>query len=194
MFTGIIQELAPLFSRKGSRLSILISRSKDKLGDSIALDGVCLTLVKKERRGHKSVLSFDVSQETDKKTSLSFMTTGQSLNIERAMGLQDALGGHIVQGHVDGTGHVEKINSKGENKVIWFKAPKDVMNYIVPKGSIAINGTSLTVNEVKKGMFSVTIIPFTLKHTNLGQLKPKSKVNLEGDIIAKYIAKYTKRK
>lgn len=194
MFSGIIQEICSVFPKSTYRIAIPMRGKKDKLGDSIAINGVCLTVAGVKKNGKIINLLFDLSQETLNKTTLKNFRKGQLVNVERALRVTDALGGHIVQGHVDAVGRITKIQMKGEDRIFWFRAPKPLMKYIVPKGSIAIDGISLTVVKVKKNEFSVALIPFTLEKTNLGKSRVGDQVNLEADVLAKYISKYLKNK
>jgi riboflavin synthase len=193
MFSGIIEDIYKISHISPFRIGVLSKKSSDSNGDSMAINGVCLTVVQSRKSGAHHELWFDLSQETLDKTTLGGFKTGLAVNIERALKVSDALGGHIVQGHVDGVGKVVKIEKRKENWVMWFTAPREIKPFLVPKGSIAIDGVSLTVVKIIKNAFSVALIPFTLTHTNLGKMRVGDKVNLEADVIAKYIRKYTKR-
>jgi riboflavin synthase len=192
MFSGLIQALGKVEGRRGGILTLQAPKMKLKLGDSLAVNGVCLTVMKKAGEGRR--LSFELSEETLARTTLGNLPAGTPVNIERTLTLADGLGGHLVQGHVDGTGTVVKIvPERGGMKTIWFKAPPEILKYIVSKGSVAIDGVSLTVANLKKPQFSVALIPFTLQHTNLGRLRVGQHVNLEADIIGKYVSNYIKK-
>lgn len=193
MFSGIIQTTGKISKIGAGRLWVEIAAKKVNLGDSIALNGVCLTVAKHRRIKNGVEAYFELSQETLDKTTLGKLRVGDRINLEPALTLKDALGGHIVQGHVDGVGTVEKIRPEGEMKTLWFRAPDTIMEYIVPKGSVAVDGVSLTAVEVSSNSFSVALIPYTLDHTNMGRLQVGEAVNLEADIIAKYIMKYVKK-
>ena len=178
MFTGIVQAVGRIVSVKpfvvdGGKLSLTDVR----VGDSICVQGACLTVTRKSGKR----LSFDVSEETLN------CTTGLDrpglVNLEKALRLADRLGGHLVTGHVDGVGLV----TQAKGSVYTFRAPKAVAKYVAPKGSICIDGVSLTVNRVKGAEFEVNLIPHTLKVTTLARLKAGSEVNLEADLVARYV-------
>ena len=154
-----------------------------KLGDSIAVNGTCLTAVKLASDSFRA----DLSPETFRRTNLGDLTTGSPVNLERPLAAGDRMGGHVVQGHVDGTGRVRSFKVEGEGYMFSFNAPKRLMPYIVEKGFISVDGASLTV--VKKGAasFSIAVIPYTLEHTVLGERQKGDRVNLEVDILAKYV-------
>ena len=191
MFTGLVREVGTVTLREGGRLTIEapeIARGA-ALGDSIAIDGVCLTVVARV----DSTLSFDAVPETLSRTALGTLEHGSSVNLEPALRAGDALGGHYVQGHVDGVGTVRSVEPEGEGKRMAFDAPADLLRYIVEKGSIAVSGTSLTVAAVDEGGFEVALIPHTLQATTLGGLEPAQRVNLEADVLAKYVEKLLPR-
>jgi riboflavin synthase len=159
-----------------------------KLGASIAVNGACLTVVKKGRRE----FTVDVSPETLRCTNLEHLRTGSLVNLERPMRLGEQLGGHLVTGHVDAVGRVAAIEKSGEFTFFTLDVPAKFAALLVPKGSVAVDGISLTVNECGKGRFSVAIIPFTLRHTNLRARRVGDKVNIETDLIGKYVQKFVK--
>jgi len=194
MFSGLIQEVGALTRRTAREISVKRSGAKVALGDSVAVNGVCLTVTRRMGMGRTHELSFDLSPETLEKTTLGRLPVGSPVNIETALTMNQALGGHIVQGHVDGVGKLSKIISQGDMKTLWFEAPNEIMPYVVSKGSITVDGVSLTSAGLKKGAFSTALIPFTLDHTTLGRMKIGDRVNLEADIIGKYVAKYLKKK
>jgi riboflavin synthase len=188
MFTGIITAVgnvaAVAVTSGGVRLRIAapdLGLADGQVGESIAVNGVCLTAVVIDGGGFDA----DVSLETLRCTA--GFAAGERVNLERALRLSDRLGGHLVSGHVDGVGAVVSVKAAGDNCVLWFDAPPAVARYIAVKGSIAINGVSLTVNEVKAMQFSVNIIPHTLTATNLGALAAGARVNLEADTVARYV-------
>lgn len=156
-----------------------------KIGDSIAVNGVCLTVVK---MGMESFTA-DVMAETLNKTNLGYLKPGEAVNLERALRLGDRLGGHLVSGHVDGVGSILKLEKKEISTVVFIKAPGEVMRYVIKKGSIAVDGTSLTVVDAGSNYFSVSLIPHTWHQTVLGRKRPGDLVNLECDIIGKYVDK-----
>ncbi len=181
-----MREVGTVESFDGGRLVIAAPETaRDaKLGDSVAIAGVCLTVV----GVHDGRLSFDAVPETLARTSLSRIAPGSEINIEPALRAGDQLGGHYVQGHVDGVGRVRSIG-----ELYWFDAPPELLRYVVEKGSIAVEGTSLTVADTDDEGFAVALIPHTLAVTTLGRLAPKDEVNLEADVLAKYVEKLLPR-
>jgi riboflavin synthase len=189
MFTGLVEDLGTIVEvrPRGNGLEIAI-RTKIPLaevaiGDSIAVNGVCLTAERCEGDRFIAV----AGRETLQKTALAGIRPGERVHLERAMQLGGRLGGHLVQGHVDGVGRVERVEDAGESWVIWLSAPPELARYIAPKGSITIDGVSLTVNEVHGNRFRVNIVPHTRTVTRLGLIGPGDPVNLEVDVIAKYV-------
>jgi len=162
--------------------------SDGKLGESVCINGCCLTAVAFEGQGAQ--WAFQAGSETLAKTNLGALQTGDVVNLERALPADGRLGGHFVQGHVDGVGHVDRSERDGEWVTMWFRAPEPLVAQLVPKGSVAVDGVSLTVVNVERGRFSVALVPHTLEVTTLGVRKPGDSVNLETDIIGKYIQKY----
>ena len=194
MFTGIIEEVGTVKAVKRSGTSSFIEIQAKKvledvhLGDSIAVNGVCLTVTHSDG----SIFRADVMNETLSRSSLGSLTSGSPVNLERAMAANGRFGGHIVSGHIDGTGTVSDIRNDGI--AVWYTitAPPELLRYIVEKGSIAIDGISLTVAKVTETSFSVSIIPHTAAQTILGTKKTGDIVNLENDIIGKYVEKLMK--
>ncbi len=194
MFTGIVEELGTVSGitrgSKESRIEINCSKVLEdvRIGDSIAVNGVCLTVVEFNEKSFKA----DVMNETFARSSLSDMKANTRVNLERAMALGDRFGGHIVSGHIDGVGTIKSV--KRDANAHWFEISTDasIMEGIVEKGSIAIDGISLTVASVYGGSFSVSVIPHTLAETTLGYKGPRDVVNLENDLIGKYIKEYVK--
>ena len=193
MFTGIIEETGILMSVKGglsgSRLAVKADRVLEDIqkGDSIAVNGVCLTVTDMT----DSTFSADVMHETMRRSSFSTIKSGSQVNLERAMQVGGRLGGHIVSGHIDGIGHVARIATDGIARVITISIPKDMEPFIVEKGSITIDGISLTVVSVGSSQFSVSIIPHTMANTTLMDKHPGAIVNLETDVIGKYVHSFT---
>jgi riboflavin synthase len=187
MFTGLVETTGTVASASrtgnGIRLSVKPAVSFDlNPGDSISVNGVCLTVTK-----HDAEISFDVSPETLKSTNLGALRVSDRVNLERALRLSDRLGGHIVTGHVDGTGVIKDKRQTGEYTFYSFDAPAEVLKYVVQKGSITVDGISLTVVGLDSSSFRVAIIPHTLAATNLGEKGVGDRVNLEADIIGKYV-------
>ncbi len=191
MFTGLVREVGTVASMVDGRLTIDAPKTAQgvELGDSIAIDGVCLTVV----ACVDSSLSFDAVPETLARTALGTLDHGSRVNLEPALRAGDPLGGHYVQGHVDGVGSVESVVPEGGGKRVRFEAPAELLKYIVVKGSIAVQGTSLTVAAVDETGFEVALIPHTLQETTLGELVPEQPVNLEADVLAKYVEKLLHR-
>ena len=192
MFTGIIQAKGSIqeiiSSKEGAHLKInsnTLNLSDSKIGDSIAVDGVCLTVTELS----EVWFSADVSNETMSCTTFSKLSKGQSVNLEKSLRLNQGIDGHLVSGHVDGIGEIHSIDEDGDSVRIKVQAQGDIMKYIANKGSICINGVSLTVNSVESNIFDVNIVPHTFSVTTLGDLKLNSFVNLEIDLIARYVEK-----
>lgn len=189
MFTGLIEEVGKVTSivsiGGGKRITIAANKIMNdvKIDDSVAINGTCQTVVKVT--GNE--FQVEAIEETLKKTTLNSFNVGEKVNLERAAQLGSRLGGHLVQGHVDCTGTVLSITEKETEVQIWIEFPIEFQKYIIPVGSIAVNGVSLTVAQVRNNSFMLTIIPHTWKVTILYMLKPGSKVNLEFDLIGKYI-------
>lgn len=194
MFTGLVETFGSVTAVKKTgnsiRLSVKpLSEFEVQIGDSISVNGVCLTVTK-----HNGELSFDVSPETVRSTNLGALKTGNKINLERALRLSDRLGGHIVTGHVDGIGTIRDKKQAGEYTFYTFESPAEIIKYIVKKGSIAVDGISLTVVDLDHRSFSIAIIPHTLTVTNLGDKGIGDRVNLEADIIGKYVEKLLGKK
>ncbi len=192
MFTGIIRALGRLDTvteTDGQDMVITISTElpvKDwKIGDSIACSGVCLTVIEKEGNAFK----VQVSRETQERTTIPEWKQGQTINLEESLRMGDDLGGHLVTGHVDGVGKVDSIVPDGSSHRVIFSVPQNLAPFVAQKGSVAIDGVSLTVNAVDGNRFSVNIIPHTWEVTTFGRLKPGSVVNVEVDLFARYIAR-----
>jgi len=192
MFTGIIEELGTVnYIERGphsAQISIKAAKVLEdvKLGDSIAINGVCLTVVEFAHDYFKA----DIMAETLEKTNLKELGKGSRVNLERALRLQDRMGGHVVQGHVDGVGIIVEEKQLDIARIIRIKAPQEILDFTVPKGSIAIDGISLTVVDVLTDSFTVSLIPHTAHLTTLGFKKKGDSVNLETDIIGRYIYKF----
>ncbi len=194
MFTGIITDLGRLAAREESGagrgdLRLTVETAYDlaevALGASIACSGCCLTVVEKEA----GRFAADVSAETLSKTTLGGWRVGDAINLERSLCLGDELGGHLVYGHVDGVAEVSARAREGDSLRFTFVAPDSLARFIAPKGSVALDGVSLTVNEVEGETFGVNIIPHTAQATSFGALAPGDRVNLEIDMLARYVAR-----
>lgn len=191
MFTGIVESLADVAQvveePPGRRIVIAspLAAPDAALGDSIALNGCCLTVVAREA----DRLSFEAGPETLARTNLGRLGAGSQVNLERSLRLGDRMGGHVVTGHVDGLGRLAERHDDGAWSTLWFDAPAALLRQMVSKGSIAVDGVSLTLVDVTNKQFSVALIPHTLAVTTLGQLQVGDAVNLETDLLAKYVEK-----
>ena len=191
MFTGIISYIGKVKSFQNSQLLVKADRSftkQVKNGDSVAVNGVCLTVIDKRA----DLFQVEVMPETLKRTALGGLKSGDIVNLELAMKAADRFAGHIVQGHIDGVATVKSIKQKGNSRLFTFEVPKQLGRYIVEKGSIAVNGISLTVIDASNKTFTVGIIPYTWRHTMLSSAKVGDRVNIEVDILAKYLEKLEK--
>lgn len=187
MFSGLIKSLGRVVENSGTMLEVEVIPGTWKLGDSVAINGICLTVVSLKRKHKKAFLYFDVSEETLAKTTIGCLLPKDIVNIEPALKMSDSLGGHIVQGHVDARGKITSLRTLKASIEMWIQAPPFVMEYLIHKGSVAVDGISLTVVDIKKDRFSVAIIPFTWTHTNLYTKRVGQPVNLEADMMAKYV-------
>jgi riboflavin synthase len=191
MFTGIIEEVGRVgelrLSSASARIAVACSAVLEgsRVGDSIAVNGACLTVTKLEAGGFEA----DAMPETIRRTTLSGLRSGEQVNLERALRLSDRLGGHIVNGHIDGTGVVESVEAEANAVWVRVSASPEVLKYVVEKGSVAVDGVSLTVAGTGKGTFTVSLIPHTFKITALIKRRPGDRVNIECDILGKYIEK-----
>ncbi len=195
MFTGIITDIGEVIAiEPGEPCHISIATSFDmndiEIGSSIACSGCCLTVVSKNERG----FSVDVSNETLSRTAIGLWKKESKINLERSLRLGDELGGHIVSGHVDSLAELISIQEDGGSKRMTFSVPDDLSCFIASKGSVALDGVSLTVNETEDNNFGVNIIPHTLSHTTFGLLTVGDKVNLEVDMLARYVARMNEKR
>jgi riboflavin synthase len=194
LFTGIVEGIGKVkkitkVTKNRSAIQMVIDLGKHgkglKIGQSVALNGVCLTVTKLSKAGS----TFEMIEETTKKTDLGNLEVGEIVNIERSLKAGDRLEGHFVLGHVDGVGIIKKIEKKPKEVQVWFEVPKQLSKYVVKKGSIAMDGISLTVVDVKKNLASVCLIPHTIDVTNFKTKNVGDKINIETDILGKYILK-----
>lgn len=187
MFTGIARAIGKIKNKKQTRSSVIFEIEKKslvlKIGDSVSVNGACLTVIKK----NNTSFWIDVMPETLKKTNLGQLNAGSSVNLEPALKLKDSLSGHFVTGHVDNVSKVIKKEKTRRGEILTIKFPKKLKPFIAKKGSIAINGVSLTVASVSSNLCTIALIPFTARNTNLGALKKGDYVNIEIDIIARYL-------
>jgi riboflavin synthase len=194
MFTGIVEGIGKIkkiskITKNRSAIHMIVDLGKHrkglKIGQSVALNGVCLTVTQLSKEG----CTFEMIEETTKKTDLGNLKPGGIVNIERSLKAGDRLEGHFVLGHVDGVGIIKKIEKKPKEVQVWFEIPKNLTKYVVKKGSIAIDGISLTVVDIKNNLASVCLIPHTIDVTNFKTKKIGDKINIETDILGKYILK-----
>jgi riboflavin synthase alpha subunit len=189
VFTGIVRERGRIASVEGSRDGVRLVvdapaiAADATLGDSVAVSGVCLTVVAAEN----GTLAFDAVPETLRRSSLARLEPGDPVNLEPALRAGEPLGGHYVQGHVDGVGHVRAVEPEGDGRRVWIDPPAELLRYLVEKGSVAVEGVSLTVAELDERGFAVALVPFTLAETTLGSLAEGTRVNVEVDVLAKYV-------
>ena len=192
MFTGLVETTGTILrlerADRGLHLTLRASlESPDlKIGESIAVDGVCLTVVSLQG----DAFTVDVSEETVSRSTLGQRRPGDEVNLERALRLGDRLSGHLVSGHADGTGRVAARQRRGESLVIKFEIPPELSRYLIEKGSVAVNGVSLTVNRCEGRQFEVNVVPHTARASTLGNLKVGDRVNVEVDLIGKYVEKF----
>jgi riboflavin synthase len=185
MFTGIVREIGTVAAFDGARLVVTAPETAAgaAVGDSVSVAGVCLTVVGAEEER----LAFDVVPETISRTALGRLENGDAVNLEPSLRVGDQLGGHVVQGHVDAVGRVRSVAPEGDGCRVWIDAPETVLGYCLEKGSIALDGVSLTVAALDEAGFEVALIPHTLAVTTLGRLEPGDDVNLEADVLGKVV-------
>jgi riboflavin synthase len=196
MFTGIVEEtgtverIKPVANAIQFTVRTRLTGKGLKLGDSLAINGCCLTAVKLSSKGRFKIAQFDLLKETWRRTNLQFAQPGALVNLERPLRTDGNLGGHFVTGHIDGVGRIRRWERMGQDHVLDIAAPAEVMRYVVFKGSIAVDGISLTVAAVQRGGFRIWIIPHTYEVTALRERKVGDAVNLEADLIGKYVEKF----
>jgi len=191
MFTGIITDVGELLAREEGRFAVRSRYPADSIavGASIACDGACLTATSVRPADGGSIFTADVSNETLSKTSLGGWQPRRKVNLERALKAHDELGGHIVSGHIDGLARIVALSPDGQSRRFLIEVAEDLAHYIAAKGSVALDGVSLTVNEVVGRRFGINVIPHTLTQTTLGIKKPGDVLNLEVDVLARYVAR-----
>lgn len=194
MFSGIVETTSPILKINSAREQRILTIRKPqgwklKDGESVSIEGVCSTVQSFDRNSFRVVYM----PETLRKTTLGKLQTGDEINLERCLTLQSLIGGHLVQGHVDTTAEIRAIRNEGDAKLITFAIPPRFSRYIVPKGSIAVDGISLTVVEATRSTFQCSLLAYTLSHTTLGGKRPGHQVNIEVDILGKYIERLLKK-
>ncbi len=193
MFTGIINHFGFFKEYRNGKQEMLLEApsvsSKIEIGESLAVNGICLSLIKK----NKDILYFNLSKETLSRTNLGALKKGEKLNLELPLSLSTPLSGHIVNGHIDFTGKILKSIRKNNSMRLTISIPPEQRPYFIPKGSVALNGISLTIADLKKNSFEVEIIPITLANSNLKNIKTGETVNIECDIIGKYVYNYIRQ-
>jgi riboflavin synthase len=182
---GVIDEIAATAAGARLRLAAAATAGDCRVGDSVAIDGCCLTAVEVS----DGVIAFDAVAETLRRTTLGDLEAGDEVNVEPAMRLGDRLGGHWVQGHVDGVGAVVAVAPDGDGVLVTFSAPESVLRYTIEKGSVCVSGVSLTIAAFDDESFTVALVPHTRAMTTLGRLEPGARVNLESDLVGKYVEK-----
>ena len=190
MFTGLVQDRGHVEAvdqtDEGARVRVRTRLGRELTdGDSVAVQGVCLTAT----AVHQEVFTVDVMAETLRRSTLGALAAGAAVNLELPLRASDRLGGHVVQGHVDGVGEVVAVGDEGFSRRVWIGPPPELLRYVVPKGSIAVAGVSLTVAEVTDDRFAVALIPETLERTTLGTAAPGDRINIEVDVLAKHVEK-----
>ena len=190
MFTGLVEELGEVISlvknAGGGKLSVRTILEDIKVGDSVAVNGACLTAIEVK----ENIITFDISPETFKRTNLGLLRRGDRVNLERALRADSRLGGHFVLGHVDFTSRILSFRNLGEHRELVIEIPAEWKKFFVEKGSVTVDGISLTVNYIREGSISINVVPHTFQNTNLKFRKPGDLVNIEVDIIGKYVVNY----
>jgi riboflavin synthase len=192
MFSGIVEDVGTVVSAVSRDTGILLGVSTGipmdevRIGDSLSVSGVCLSVTEKK----KGKFFVEVSEETISRTTLRTLAAGSQVNLERSLSLTGRLDGHLVYGHIDGTGTVRDVRHAGRSRVFHIRTDPSIIKYVVFKGAVAVDGVSLTVSSVRPEGFEVSLIPLTLERTTLGRMRPGDAVNVEADIIGKYVLKY----
>ncbi|HYY02384.1 MAG TPA: riboflavin synthase [Gaiellaceae bacterium] len=195
MFTGIVRELGRIAAVEGGEVGVRLviaapaTAAESAVGDSVSINGVCLTVTE----AANGSIAFDAVPETLRRSSLGGLAPGDAVNVERALRAGEPLGGHYVQGHVDGVGTIRRSDVEGDGRRVWIDVPADLHRYLVEKGSVALDGVSLTVAELDDDGFAVALVPHTLAVTTFGAREPGDQVNIEVDVLAKYVERLVDR-
>ncbi|MBN1610009.1 MAG: riboflavin synthase [Polyangiaceae bacterium] len=194
MFTGLVEQVGRILANgpcgQGHRLSVAAQFDRLVAGESVAVNGACVTVV----RVSETSFEADVSLETLGSTTLGRLHSGAPVHLERALRLEDRLGGHLVSGHVDGVAVVQRVERVGEAVRVTLRAPSGLLPYLARKGAVALDGVSLTINEVSNSSFNVMLVPFTREHTSFSRLGPGSELNIEADMLARYVVSYLEQR
>ena len=195
MFTGIVRELGRIAAVEGGEVGVRLviaapaTAAESAVGDSVSINGVCLTVTE----AANASIAFDAVPETLRRSSLGVLAPGDAVNVERALRAGEPLGGHYVQGHVDGVGTIRRSDVEDDGRRVWIDVPADLHRYLVEKGSVALDGVSLTVAELDDDGFAVALVPHTLAVTTFGAREPGDQVNIEVDVLAKYVERLVDR-
>ena len=195
MFTGIVRELGRIAAVEGGEVGVRLviaapaTAAESAVGDSVSINGVCLTVTE----AANGSIAFDAVPETLRRSSLGGLAPGDAVNVERALRAGEPLGGHYVQGHVDGVGTIRRSDVEGDGRRVWIDVPADLHRYLVEKGSVALDGVSLTVAELDDDGFAVALVPHTLAVTTFGAREPGDQMNIEVDVLAKYVERLVDR-
>jgi riboflavin synthase len=195
MFTGIVRELGRIAAVEGGEVGVRLviaapaTAAESAVGDSVSINGVCLTVTE----AANGSIAFDAVPETLRRSSLGGLAPGDAVNVERALRAGEPLGGHYVQGHVDGVGTIRRSDVEDDGRRVWIDVPADLHRYLVEKGSVALDGVSLTVAELDDDGFAVALVPHTLAVTTFGAREPGDQVNIEVDVLAKYVERLVDR-
>jgi riboflavin synthase len=187
MFTGIIEDVGKVTKRSSSVLSVMTKLDDIRQGDSVSVNGTCLTVTRLVEVHKSLAMDFDYSPETNNRTNIGDLRIGSNVNLERSLKVGARFGGHIMTGHIEGSGKLLKRKRQENSWLYVFSVDESLRKYVMPKGSVGLDGISLTVVDSEPGFFSASVIPFTLNHTNLAGRKVGDRVNIEPDILAKYV-------